>query len=60
MTQCIFDQIRAACTRPATLGHIAKELQMTPSEAFWAVQAAAEQGKIVQGRYYLWEAVSHE
>ena len=52
----LFDEIHAAWTRPATLAHIAEQIQMTPSEAFWAVCAAEENGFIKRGRYGLYEA----
>lgn len=45
--------VRAA---PADLGAIAKELVLTPSEAYWVCQAAVEKGKIKQARYGLYEA----
>jgi DnaJ-class molecular chaperone len=53
----LFDVIHAACQRPASLGYIAQQIGMTPSEAFWAVAAAEENGFIRRGRYHLYEAI---
>lgn len=53
----LFDEIHAACQRPAQLGHIAQQIGMTPSEAFRAVSAAEENGFIRRGRYGLYEAI---
>ena len=53
----LFDAIHAACQRPADLGYIAKEIGLTPSEAYWAVCAAEENGFIRHTRYGLYEAV---
>lgn len=53
MLDDISDYVRP---RPADLGAIAKQIGMTPSNAFWAVAAAEERGKIRRGRYGLYEA----